>query len=151
MFINNALLLAAALAFAPVAHARGGGGHSGSAHGGSIHSTGGHSGQSAGHSSSARHAGQSASSHATEGGSPGHRSTYSTVARRDAHGKIVRSGQAKDDFKKQHPCPSTGKTSGVCPGYVIDHVTALKRGGADSPSNMQWQTTAVAKAKDKTE
>jgi hypothetical protein len=27
----------------------------------------------------------------------------------------------------------------------------LKRGGADSPSNMQWQTTAAAKAKDKIE
>jgi hypothetical protein len=27
----------------------------------------------------------------------------------------------------------------------------LKRGGRDAPSNMQWQTTAAAKAKDKTE
>jgi hypothetical protein len=27
----------------------------------------------------------------------------------------------------------------------------LKRGGADSPSNMQWQTKAEAKAKDKIE
>jgi hypothetical protein len=27
----------------------------------------------------------------------------------------------------------------------------LKRGGADSPSNMQWQTQAAAKAKDKVE
>jgi hypothetical protein len=34
---------------------------------------------------------------------------------------------------------------------VIDHVTPLKRGGADDPSNMQWQTTADAKAKDKVE
>jgi len=50
-----------------------------------------------------------------------------------------------------HPCPSTGKISGPCPGYVIDHVAPLKRGGADDPSNMQWQTTSEAKAKDKTE
>jgi hypothetical protein len=34
---------------------------------------------------------------------------------------------------------------------VIDHVQALKHGGADAPSNMQWQTTAAAKAKDKIE
>jgi hypothetical protein len=34
---------------------------------------------------------------------------------------------------------------------VIDHVTALKRGGADDPSNMQWQTIDAAKAKDKVE
>jgi hypothetical protein len=30
-------------------------------------------------------------------------------------------------------------------------VTALKRGGADATSNMQWQTVAGAKAKDRSE
>jgi hypothetical protein len=30
-------------------------------------------------------------------------------------------------------------------------VIALKRGGADAPSNMQWQTKEAAKAKDKWE
>ena len=71
--------------------------------------------------------------------------------KRDPDGEIHRSVVAKDDFKKGHPCPSTGKSSGACPGYIVDHVHPLKRGGADSPSNMQWQTTAAAKAKDKTE
>jgi hypothetical protein len=83
----------------------------------------------------------------------------STVARapaagtapRDAKGRIARSAAAKDGFKKAHPCPATGKSSGPCPGYVIDHVQALKHGGADAPSNMQWQTVAAAKAKDKVE
>jgi len=37
------------------------------------------------------------------------------------------------------------------PGYVIDHVRPLACGGADAPSNMQWQTSAAAKAKDKVE
>jgi hypothetical protein len=58
---------------------------------------------------------------------------------------------AKREFRKAHPCPATGRTSGACPGYVIDHVVPLKRGGPDAPANMQWQTTAAAKAKDKIE
>jgi hypothetical protein len=33
----------------------------------------------------------------------------------------------------------------------VDHVQALKHGGVDRPENMQWQTTAEAKAKDKLE
>jgi hypothetical protein len=34
---------------------------------------------------------------------------------------------------------------------VIDHVQALKHGGADASSNMQWQTKDAAMAKDKVE
>jgi hypothetical protein len=70
---------------------------------------------------------------------------------RDSHGRIKRSPEAKREFRKNHPCPSTGKTSGPCPGYVIDHIKALKRGGADRPYNMQWQTTEAARAKDRVE
>ncbi len=70
---------------------------------------------------------------------------------RDRHGKIKRSGAAKDAFKREQPCPATGKSTGRCTGYVIDHVKPLECGGADSPSNMQWQTTAEGKGKDKTE
>ena len=44
-----------------------------------------------------------------------------------------------------------GKTTVACQGYVIDHVVPLKRGGVDVPSNMQWRTTAAAKAKDRVE
>ena len=70
---------------------------------------------------------------------------------RDTHGRIARSSRARSEFEKSHPCPSTGKTSGACPGYVIDHVKPLKRGGADSPRNMQWQTTQAARQKDRVE
>jgi hypothetical protein len=70
---------------------------------------------------------------------------------RDSRGRIKRSTEAKDAFKRERPCPSTGRGSGACPGYVIDHVKPLECGGADDPSNMQWQTIAAGKAKDKTE
>ena len=68
-----------------------------------------------------------------------------------ADARIKRSQSAKVAFKQQHPCPATGARKGPCKGYVIDHVTALACGGADAPSNMQWQTVADAKAKDKWE
>ena len=75
----------------------------------------------------------------------------SPVIHRDAHGRIERSGAAKAAFKREHPCPATQQPKGPCPGYIIDHVIALKRGGADSPANMQWQTVEEAKAKDRWE
>jgi|SRR5665647_1125218 len=70
---------------------------------------------------------------------------YSFVAQRDANGRIKRNPSATYQFKVQ-----TGYRHGR-PGYVIDHIIPLKRGGCDCPSNMQWQTKADAKAKDKIE
>ena len=37
------------------------------------------------------------------------------------------------------------------PGYVVDHVCALAQGGIDSVDNMQYQTIAEGKRKDKIE
>ncbi len=85
------------------------------------------------------------------GATPVEYSFASSHSSQSSSHKKKRSKKAKDAFRKSHPCPSTGKKSGKCPGYVIDHITPLKRGGADSPDNMQWQTKADAKAKDKWE
>lgn len=62
-----------------------------------------------------------------------------------------RSHSARAEFQRQQPCPATGERRGRCPGYVIDHVNPLCAGGPDHPSNMQWQTVADAKIKDRAE
>lgn len=79
--------------------------------------------------------------------------TYGTsnIVNRDANGRIIRSSAARTEFKKLHPCPATGSSTGACPGYVIDHIVPLANGGPDAPSNMQWQTIAEAKEKDRWE
>jgi 5-methylcytosine-specific restriction endonuclease McrA len=74
------------------------------------------------------------------------RATPPTTPRaRDSHGRFKRSETAKDQFLRQ-----TGHPHGW-PGHVVDHRVPLACGGADAPSNMQWQTTEEAKAKDKVE
>lgn len=70
---------------------------------------------------------------------------------RDANGRIHRSAKVKHDFQWTHPCPANGNMTGACPGYVMDHIKPLATGGADAVENLQWQTTADAKAKDKWE
>lgn len=62
-----------------------------------------------------------------------------------------RSAAARLEFKRHNPCPSTGRSAGSCPGYVIDHMHPLCAGGADAPLNMQWQEAAQAKVKDRDE
>jgi hypothetical protein len=62
--------------------------------------------------------------------------------------KEHRSREVTREFQREHPCPSTGKTSGACPGFRKDHVVPLACGGPDAVSNLQWQTAADARAKD---
>jgi hypothetical protein len=71
--------------------------------------------------------------------------------RKTTRAAAPRSTAARRTFQQVNPCPSTGRPTGACPGYVVDHVIALKRGGPDDPSNMQWQTVAEARANDKIE
>lgn len=130
--MRHAVLAAAlaALVASPAALARGGA----------------HSGSHAGLQASRSHSG-----HPTHVVRNAQRRRADFGAKRDARGRIARDPHAKEAFRRTHPCPSTGKKYGACPGYVVDHIRALKHGGADDPSNMQWQTRAAAKAKDRWE
>ena len=62
-----------------------------------------------------------------------------------------RSREVTWEFQREHPCPSTGRTSGACPGYRKDHIIPLACGRPDKVWNLQWQTIAAAKAKDRSE
>jgi hypothetical protein len=53
---------------------------------------------------------------------------------RDKRGQIRRNGWAVTEFKRMTGCPQRR------PGYEVDHIMPLARGGADKPSNMQWLT-----------
>lgn len=69
----------------------------------------------------------------------------SSTVKRDANGRIERSEASKHQFEVRSGYPN-GR-----PGYVVDHIRPLACGGADTPANMQWQTVAEAKVKDKWE
>lgn len=66
---------------------------------------------------------------------------------RDERGRIQRSKAVLYAFRKQNPCPATGRNTGPCSGYVVDHIIPLKRCGPDTPANLQWLTAAQAKDK----
>ena len=69
----------------------------------------------------------------------------------ECEARIHRDHKAVAEFKRSTPCPGTGRAQKKCPGYVVDHVKPLACGGPDKPENMQYQTVAEGKAKDKWE
>lgn len=67
------------------------------------------------------------------------------------------SGEARDPaqvraFRKDHPCPLTGKTTGPCTDgkqrMVVDHMLPICSGGRDAPDNMAWQEYSASLVKD---
>lgn len=63
----------------------------------------------------------------------------------------TRPSNAEILFRLAHPCPATGLAQGACKGYVVDRIIPIVCGGAEDPANMQWQTLAEAKEKDRWE
>ena len=144
------MAVAVAVSAVAVAYAKSGSSHySGSHYSGEHHS----GGQSSSPHHSGNYHGRSCSSGSSFHGYHASGSHYDATAHthaaadveRDSHGRIKRSEAAKKEFMRQ-----SGHPNGW-PGHVVDHIIPLKRGGADSPSNMQWQTIEEAKAKNKWE
>lgn len=57
---------------------------------------------------------------------------------RDADGGITRRSDVLRAYRALYPCPATGKTTGPCPGWNIDHTVPLACGGCDSVANLTW-------------
>jgi hypothetical protein len=68
-----------------------------------------------------------------------------------AEARVERSAAAVREFRRAHLCPSTGLKTGPCPGWIVDHLWPLCAGGADKAWQMQWQSEADAKRKDRNE
>ena len=62
-----------------------------------------------------------------------------------------RSAAVLRQFQRLHPCPSTGKAIGACPGWVKDHIKPLCAGGSDSVANLQWEEYHASLVKDQWE
>lgn len=58
--------------------------------------------------------------------------------KRTADGSILRRADVLREFKRLYPCPSTGRATGPCPGWNIDHTIPLACGGCDSIPNLSW-------------
>jgi len=70
-------------------------------------------------------------------------SRYCGTPVRDANGEIQRSRLVLKEFQKIHPCPSTGLTTGACPGWALNHTIPLACGGCDSVSNLDWMPDEI--------
>lgn len=66
---------------------------------------------------------------------------------------VKRSAAVLKAFRKTHPCPSTNKTTGACPGWILDHGTPLCLTGpqGDVSWNLFWADVYSAKQKDRLE
>jgi hypothetical protein len=64
---------------------------------------------------------------------------------------LPRSNALRAEFRKANPCPATGKKTGACPGWNIDHREALVCGGRDELGNLQWLPVAEHKEKTRAE
>lgn len=73
---------------------------------------------------------------------------YCGIPQRNADGSIKRSSTVTKRFQQIHPCPSTGKTDGACPGWAMNHVIPLACGGCDEVSNLDWMPDEIKSCKE---
>jgi hypothetical protein len=60
---------------------------------------------------------------------------------RELHERVVKTQQAKEAFRRAHPCPASVGPTGSCPGYVIDCVNPSPAEPARclDASNLEWR------------
>lgn len=68
---------------------------------------------------------------------------YTDHVVRNADGTIHRNSAVPAAFRKIHPCPVTGQTTGPCDGWQINHVIPLACGGRDEVSNLDWMPVQI--------
>ena len=68
---------------------------------------------------------------------------YCGAPARNADGSIKRSTAVLNAFKRIHPCPANGMTTGSCPGWALNHTVPLSCGGCDSVSNLDWMPDEI--------
>lgn len=73
---------------------------------------------------------------------------YGIGINRNPDGTIHRSAAVISAFRKTHPCPSTGFTTGACPGWAINHNCPIACGCVDAVWNMSWMRNDVKKIVD---
>ena len=73
---------------------------------------------------------------------------YCGVPARNLDGSIKRSSSVIRAYQRLHPCPANGQKTGVCPGWAIDHVVPLAKGGCDSVVNMSWMPNKIKSCAD---
>ena len=63
---------------------------------------------------------------------------YCGEPKRTAAGRILRRADVLVEFRRLYACPATGRHTGPCKGWAIDHVIPLAVGGCDAVRNLQW-------------
>lgn len=65
--------------------------------------------------------------------------------------EILRDPKVISSYRKIHVCPSTGKFTGACPDYSLNHVKPLACGGCDAVWNLTWMRNDIKKLQDRIE
>lgn len=76
---------------------------------------------------------------------------YCGPPKRDAGGEILRDSKVITAYRKVHKCPSTGKYTGACPDYALNHMVPLACGGCDAVWNMSWMRNDIKALEDRVE
>lgn len=65
--------------------------------------------------------------------------------------EILRDAKVISSYRKVHACPSTGKFTGACPDYALNHVKPLACGGCDAVWNLTWMRNDIKALQDRVE